>query len=155
MAGITHIDCEEKKAIFAEFYQTWHHDALVIDKWFTLQAISTLPNTLDVVKTLTQHAAYKFTNPNKVRALLGAFAMHNQINFHQCDGQAYTFMAEEMIRLDQYNPQVAARNIEPLTRWQGLDSVRQDLMRKELSRIMSTQGISRDLYEVVSKALQE
>src|SRR5690606_11963887 len=112
-----------------------------------------LPGGLERVKALMEHPAFNLKNPNKVRALIGAFAGQNLINFHQADGSGYRFLADIVIRLNVLNPQIAARQLAPLTRWRKYDSARQALMRGELERILASGELSSDVYEVVSKSL--
>jgi aminopeptidase N len=134
------------------FYQQWQHDDLVLDKWFSLQATCELPNTLAHVKTLLKHPAFNMKNPNKVRALIGAFTQANPRNFHDINGQGYVFLKDMLIQLDKINPQIAARLATPFTRWQRLDLPRQASMKVELQALAST-TLSRDLEEVVMKSL--
>lgn len=144
--------CPERTQALASFYEQWQNEALVIDKWFSIQATAELPGTLNQVKQLLAHSAFSIKNPNKVRALIGAFSM-NFAAFHQAEGQGYQFLAEQVLRLDKLNPQVAARIVQPLTRWQRFDDKRQALMRNELVRIQQTENLSRDVYEIVTKAV--
>ncbi|QEY50125.1 aminopeptidase N [Legionella longbeachae] len=136
-----------------DFYKQWAKDELVLDKWFTIQATSELPDTLTHVKTLLQHAAFNIKNPNKVRALVSAFCMANPRNFHAVDGSGYSFLADILMTLDKINPQIAARVANPFTRWQRYDKSRQNLMHNQLERL-AKQSLSRDLGEVVSKSLE-
>lgn len=123
-----------------------------MDKWFTIQAISELPETLNHVKMLLKHSAFSIKNPNKVRALIGAFCMGNPRNFHAIDGSGYSFLAEILVTLDKINPQIAARLANPFTRWKRYDQHRQRLMREQLERLGKME-LSRDLAEVISKSL--
>jgi aminopeptidase N len=100
-----------------------------------------------------QHPAFNLKNPNKVRALIGAFAGQNLMNFHRADGAGYRFLADLIIQLNAFNPQIAARQLAPLTRWRKYDSSRQQLMRSELERVLASGELSSDVYEVVSKSL--
>ncbi|KTD66375.1 aminopeptidase [Legionella santicrucis] len=136
-----------------DFYKQWAKNDLVLDKWFTIQATSELPDTLTHVKTLLQHSAFNIKNPNKVRALVSAFCMANPRNFHAVDGSGYSFLADILITLDKINPQIAARAANPFTRWQRYDKSRQSLMHNQLERL-AKQNLSRDLAEVVSKSLE-
>jgi aminopeptidase N len=137
----------------AAFYERWSQDQLVLDKWFALQAQSSRPDTLERVKTLMGHADFSLTNPNRIRSLIGAFAVGNQLRFHAADGSGYSFLAERIIDLDPLNPQIASRLLYPITRWRRFDSARQALMREQLERILEVEGLSNDVYEVVSKSL--
>ena len=95
---------------------------------------------------------YNF-DPNKLRAIYGAFAQFNHRNFHARDGRGYALLADAVLALDRSNPQIAARLATPLTRWRRYDGARQQTMRRELERMAGVEGLSRDLYEVVSKGL--
>lgn len=135
-----------------DFYQQWSQDELVMDKWFALQASCELPDTLSQVRKLLQHPDFSIKNPNKARAVIGAFCMANPRNFHAADGSGYAFLAEMLLTLDKLNPQIAARIANPFTRWQRYDKPRQLLMRQQLEHL-AQQQLSRDLGEVVSKSL--
>jgi len=135
------------------FYRQWHADALVIDKWFSLQATSRMPDTFATVQKLMEHTAFNLRNPNRVRALIGAFSQANPLHFHAANGQGYRFLADQVILLNTLNPQVASRMVGALTSWRRYDKNRQSLMKAQLERIMATEAISRDLYEVASKSL--
>ena len=112
-----------------------------------------LPGALETVRKLMEHEAFSIGNPNKVRALLGAFAMGNPLGFHAADGSGYAFIAEVAIELDARNPHVASRFIPPLGRWRRFDEGRQQKMKAELTRILGTEGLSSDLYELATKSL--
>ncbi|MBT2775091.1 aminopeptidase N [Halomonas sp. ISL-60] len=133
------------------FGEKWAHDPLVMDQWFTVQVSRPQSDVLERVKYLMQHPAFSLKNPNRVRALIGAFAQ-NRVNFHRLDGQGYQLLADVVIELNRLNPEIAARLITPLTRWQRFDETRQALMRSELERIKQ-QPLSANVYEVVEKAL--
>ena len=144
---------EEKAKALAVFAENFKDNALVMDQWFSVQAGSTLPGGLARVKALMQHSAFTMKNPNKVRALVGAFAGQNLINFHAADGSGYRFLADLVIELNGFNPQIASRQLAPLTRWRKYDSHRQVLMKGELERIRASGQLSPDVFEVVSKSL--
>jgi aminopeptidase N len=144
---------DEKAKALAVFAENFKDNALVMDQWFSVQAGSTLPGGLARVKALMQHPAFTLKNPNKVRALIGAFAGQNLINFHAADGSGYRFLADLVIELNGFNPQIASRQLAPLTRWRKYDSARQALMKGELERIRASGQLSPDVYEVVSKSL--
>lgn len=137
-------------AVFAENFKD---NALVMDQWFSVQAASPLPGGLARVKALMEHPAFNIKNPNKVRAVFGAFAGQNLINFHAGDGSGYRFLADLVIQLNAINPQIASRQLAPLTRWRKYDSARQALMKDELERIRASGELSSDVFEVVSKSL--
>ncbi|EKT4524799.1 aminopeptidase N [Pseudomonas putida] len=145
-------EAERAKALEA-FAEHFKDNPLVMDQWFSVQAASTLPGGLARVKALMQHPAFTLKNPNKVRALIGAFAGQNLVNFHAADGSGYRFLADLVIELNALNPQIASRQLAPLTRWRKYDDARQALMRGELERILASGALSSDVYEVVSKSL--
>jgi len=141
-----------REKALAHFHEQWQKEPLVINKWLLLQASAYLPQTLDEVKALTQHASYQQRNPNNVYALIGGFAA-NIPCFHAKDGSGYRFIADQVIALDKENPQVAARVVQPLLQWRQVDALRQDLMAKELKRIQAAGDLSSDVYELVFKSL--
>ena len=143
----------EKAATLANFAERFKDNPLVMDQWFSVQAASTLPGGLERVQVLMQHPAFNMKNPNKVRALIGAFAGQNLINFHRADGSGYRFLADLVIQLNAFNPQIASRQLSPLTRWRKYAPARQQMMRAELERILASGELSSDVYEVVSKSL--
>jgi aminopeptidase N len=143
----------ERATVLAAFAEQFRNNPLVMDQWFSVQAASPLPGGLERVKALMQHPAFTLKNPNKVRALIGSFAGQNLVNFHAADGSGYRFIADLVIQLNATNPQVASRQLAPLTRWRKYDSARQALMKAELERILASGELSSDVYEVVSKSL--
>ncbi|ASJ88894.1 aminopeptidase N [Pseudomonas aeruginosa] len=143
----------EKSAKLESFAEQFKDNPLVMDQWFSVQAACTLPGGLERVQGLMQHPAFTLKNPNKVRALIGAFAGQNLINFHRADGSGYRFLADLIITLNALNPQIAARQLSPLTRWRKYAAERQQKMRAELERILASGELSTDVYEVVSKSL--
>ena len=149
---LSNIDCPQRQQAFDDFEQKWQHDTLVMDKWFVMQAISTLPDTLDKVKALMEHKLFSMKNPNKVRSLLGAFS-GNSVNFHKADGSGYEFHADRVLELDKLNPQVASRMVRALMNWRHYEAGRSGLMRAQLERIKGVDGLSGDVFEIVSKAL--
>jgi len=147
------INPEIKSLAVEKFYSKWKKDRLVLDKWFAVQAGSTLDDTLEVVKLLLKHSDFSIKNPNKVRALIYMFAMNNQINFHQNSGAGYKFIADQIIVLDSINPQLAARLASCFNHWKKYDDQRKPLMKEEVERIASVKGLSKNVYEIVSNAL--
>jgi aminopeptidase N len=143
----------ESARCLGDFYARWKSDSLVICKWLSVQARSPLSNTLEQVKELLRHPAFDWKNPNKIRALIGVFCAENQIQFHQPSGAAYRFLGEQVLYLDKLNPQIAARLLRPLTRWQRFDSTRCELMREQLEQIVKVSNLSPDVYEIASKSL--
>jgi aminopeptidase N len=128
-------------------------EALVMNLWLQIQATNSQSEGLARVKALLEHSAFTMTNPNKVRSLIGAFCSANLINFHTADGSGYQFLADQIIALNQANPQVAARLVTPLTRWKGFTKPYGALMRKQLQRIADHPNLVKDVLEVASKSL--
>lgn len=151
------INCTNKairERSLEHFYQQWKNDELVLDKWFAMQASSELADTLMNVKKLLTHPAFNIKNPNKVRSLLGAFSQANPRCFHAVDGSGYAFLTEMLMKIDQFNAQIAARLATPFTRWQRYDVSRQKLMKQQLERLAGIE-LSRDLNELVTKSLKD
>ena len=143
----------EKAKTLASFAEFFKDNPLVMDQWFSVQAACSLPGALARVQHLMTHPAFTLKNPNKVRALIGAFSGQNPVNFHQADGSGYRFLADQVITLNALNPQIASRLLGPLTRWGKYDDARQALMKAELQRILVSGELSSDVFEVVSKSL--
>ncbi len=156
MAALTclvHNRLPQWEEALAAFYHQFESDPLVVDKWFSLQATSPRPETLAEIKSLMDHPAFTMRNPNRVRALVGAFAHGNPVRFHDPSGAGYRFLADRVIELDALNPQVAARMIGPLSRWRRYESDRQVLMRAQLERVRAQEPLSSDVGEIVQKSL--
>jgi aminopeptidase N len=143
----------ERQEALDDFHARFKDDALVIDKWLGLQAVSALPDTLARITALLAHPAFSLRKPNKVRALVGSFASANPLRYHAADGSGYAFHADRILELDPINPQVAARLLAPLGRWQRFDPERQAKMKRQLERILAAPKLSRDVYEIASKSL--
>ncbi|ATX79026.1 aminopeptidase N [Mariprofundus aestuarium] len=153
LALLADCDCDERLKALEAFEKQWWHDANVMDKWFSVQAASTLPDTLERVKALMGHEKFDLRNPNKVRALIGTLAMRNPATFHAEDGSGYAFIADQVLTLDSLNPQVASRMLRALMNWKRIEPKRSTLMRSELQRIANSEGISGDVFEILSKSL--
>ncbi len=153
LSALTHIDCPEREKAFSEFEKKWENNSLVMDKWFSLQAISQLPNTLEIVKKLTLHPSYEENNPNKIRSLISSFSRFNQLRFHASDGSGYKFIANQVLRIDPLNPQTAARLVGVFNGWRKFNKEQKSKMNDQLQRIIKTPKISGDVFEIVSKAL--
>ncbi|OCG45381.1 aminopeptidase N [Gilliamella sp. Fer1-1] len=141
--------------LLADFDNKWHQDGLVMDKWLALNATSPDKNVLVTVKKLLTHRSFSLSNPNRIRALIGAFVNNNPVAFHAQDGSGYQFLVEILTELNQKNPQVSARLIDPLIRFKRYDEKRQLQMRKALETLLKIENLSKDLYEKISKALEE
>ncbi|MGZ8286992.1 MAG: aminopeptidase N [Allosphingosinicella sp.] len=152
LGALASSEAPERHDALAAFYARYRTDALVLDKWFTVQALSTRDDTLDRVEGLAGHPDFTLSNPNRMRSLVGAFAA-NQRAFHHSSGRGYRFLADMILAVDRLNPQTAARLVPPLGRWRRFDAARQDLMKAELERIVATPGLSKDVFEQASKSL--
>ena len=139
----------------ASFYQRWRDEPLAVNLWLQVQAGATVPGGLERVATLLAHEAFDIRNPNKVRALIGAFCSLNGVNFHREDGAGYRFLADRVVELNGINPQIAARQLSPLTRWRKYPESQAVLMKAQLRRILDTPGLSPDVFEVASKSVAE
>lgn len=142
-----------RDALLVAFDERWHQDGLVMDKWFALQGNSPAADVLTNVRGLLKHRSFSLSNPNRTRSLIGGFASGNPAAFHAADGSGYQFLAEILSCLNQSNPQIAARLIEPLIHLKRYDAGRQALMRKALEQLKGLEDLSGDLYEKISKAL--
>ncbi len=149
---VQHDNTQAKQAL-QSFEQQWKDETNVMDKWFGVQASSPALGSLAHVQSLMQHPQFSIKNPNKVRAVLGGFAMRNPSQFHAEDGSGYQFMAKQIIALDKLNPQIASRLVRTLMDWKRLEPTRQALMKKQLQTIANTQGLSSDVTEIVNKSL--
>nr|WP_321404056.1 DUF3458 domain-containing protein [uncultured Desulfobacter sp.] len=151
---LSHMNPDMRDKASRVFYDKWQARTLVIDKWFSVQAQSQLDDTLDQVKNLIGHKDFTMANPNKVRALIFAFAMTNPMHFHRADGQGYEFVAERILTLDKLNHQTAARLCACFNLWKRYDENRQAMMKKQLENMAGQKDLSRNLYEIVSRALE-
>ncbi|MEA3541787.1 MAG: aminopeptidase N [Pseudomonadota bacterium] len=142
----------ERIAALDIFYNRYSADALTLDKWFQTQAFAFHPDTVDLVEELGRHKDFTLSNPNRVRALYGAFS-GNQWAFHHRSGKGYRLVADCIIALDGINPQTAARLVPPLGRWKRFDAERAALMQGELRRILAQPGLSKDVTEQARKSL--
>ena len=152
LAALSRMNSVRRDTAFAHFHDRFRGDALVLDKWFSLQAGSSLPGTANAVRALMKHSAFDMKNPNRVRALIGAFSA-NHLRFHAGDGSGYALVAETIRALDKINPQTAARMSGAFEAWKRYDPARQALMRKELEAMKNMAGLSANLFEVTSKML--
>ncbi|MFM9983300.1 MAG: aminopeptidase N C-terminal domain-containing protein, partial [Burkholderiales bacterium] len=156
MAALTllaNTDCAERAPALESFHARWKDEPLVVDKWLAVQATARLPGTLAEVKRLTAHPAFDSKNPNKIYALIRAFVAANHVRFHAADGGGYAFAADQVIAIDTLNPQVAARVARCFDRWKKFDAGRQAHAKAALERVLGTDGLSRDVAEIVGKAL--
>jgi aminopeptidase N len=146
------LDAPEREQALAAFYDRFKDDPLVLDKWFALQATAQRDSTLDEVEKLASHPAFTLQNPNRLRALAGSFGMNHWV-FNHASGRGYRFLADMIIAADKLNPQIAARLVPPFGRWRRFEPRRAELMRQALERIVAVPGLSKDVFEQVSKSL--
>ncbi|SON48585.1 aminopeptidase N [Vibrio tapetis] len=137
------------------FSDEWEHDGLVMDKWFMLQGTNPAHDALPVIKQTMSHKAFDLKNPNRTRNLVGSFFANNPVHFHAKDGSGYAFAGEILAQLNKSNPQVASRLIDPLLKYRNYDESRQQLMRTELENIAKLDNLAKDLFEKVTKALEQ
>jgi len=143
----------QRESVLSEFFEAWHSEALVVNQWFQVQSSIPAGDALGRVIGLMEHPAFDLKNPNKVRALIGNFANNNPVNFHRRDGEGYRFLADIVAELDGLNPQIAARLLSPLTKWKNYAG-RGELMKAEIERLGARQGLSPDVFEVLTRSLE-
>jgi len=139
--------------VLQDFYKKWQDDALVLDKWFAIQALSELPEVLAEVRILMEHPAFSIKNPNKVRSLVGTFCSGNHQAFHNENGEGYRFLAGQIIALNKINPQIAARLLSPMINWKRYEPKLRELMKNELNLILKQKDLSQDVLEIVTNSL--
>ena len=152
LGNLANGDAPQREAALVAFYNRYRTNALVLDKWFSTQALSARADTLEAVNALLAHPDFTLNNPNRFRALVGAFSV-NQRWFHRADGAGYVLLADQILALDPINPQTAAKMVPQLGRWRRFDAPRQALMTAQLQRIAGASGVSKDVFEQASKSL--
>jgi len=152
LKALIHSENVAREQALQAFHDRWQADSLVMEKWFQMESMSSVGGTLDRLEELMRHPGFDPKNPNKIRAVLGAFMIGNTPGFHAADGSGYSYMANRLVEIDKRNPQIAARMALPMTRMANYDQPRQDLMRAALATIRAG-AASNDLKEVVDKAL--
>jgi aminopeptidase N len=152
LAAICQNPGDARSRSLSDFYEQWKDDALVVNKWLGLQAMSDVPGNVENVRSLLDHPAFDIRNPNKVYSLIGGFCA-SAVNFHAKDGSGYKFLADIVLQLDKLNPQVASRMVSAFSRWRRFDEERQALSKAQLERITSMNGLSDNVFEIASKSL--
>ncbi|WP_319536956.1 aminopeptidase N [uncultured Vibrio sp.] len=155
MTAANNAQLECRETLMADYSDKWKHDGLVMDKWFVLQGSNPAEDALEKVKATMSHEAFSLKNPNRIRSLIGSFLSANPVNFHKKSGSGYLFAGEILGQLNDTNPQVASRLIDPLLKFRKYDEGRQTLMRAELEKLKSMDNLAKDLFEKVTKALDE
>jgi aminopeptidase N len=153
LSALTDINAPERDQAFDDFYKRFKDYQLVIDKWFSLQAMAIRPGTISDLHNLRKHPEFIITNPNRVRSLYSAFAMNNPVCFHGVEGAGYEFLSDAVIELNNKNPQIAARLLTPMREWKKYTSDRQTKMQEALQKIANTPDLSPDVFEIVNKTL--
>ncbi|MFT5114574.1 MAG: aminopeptidase N [Parasphingorhabdus sp.] len=151
---LSHFGANLATELLKDFYQSWQQHSLVVDKWLRLQAASPVLGNLSFIRQLQKHEAYNETNPNKVRALIGAFSHANPVQFHKIDGSGYAFLRDQVLELDKRNPQIAARLIGALQQWRRYAEPWRSNMRRELQAIDQHSDLSKDVAEIVGRCLE-
>ena len=154
LALLCHQSGNERDTALEQFAARWSDEPLVMNKWFRVQAMSQREDAPELVEALMTHPAFTLRNPNRVRALIAAFAQGNPVGFHRADGAGYRLLADVITELNDINPQVAARVLLPLTQWRRQDEARQQLMRDQLQRIGNLPSLSKDVQDVVDRSLK-
>ena len=153
LGALVHRECGEREEGLHHFYQKWNKEALVMNKWLSMQAISDVPGGLERVQRIMNDPVFNINNPNKVASLLLTFGKFNVRQFHALDGAAYKFFADLVLDIDTRNPSLASRSVSLFNQWKRFDPKRQAMMRKELERIVARPGISAGVFEIASKAI--
>ena len=153
LQGLVWVEAPVAEAVLQAFEERWRDDALVMDKWFSIQASIPGKRTVERVRKLLDHPGFSIAKPNKVRSVIGVFSMMNPTGFHAADGSGYRLIADQIIALDALNPQVAARMAAAFNPWTRYDDRRQSLMKSELERISALDGLSPDVSEIIHNAL--
>lgn len=143
-----------RQLLMDDYSEKWSHDGLVMDKWFALQGANPSINALENVKHCMSHKAFSLSNPNRTRSLIGSFLNMNPRRFHDISGEGYQFAGEILTQLNESNPQVASRLIDPLLKLKKYDAKRQELIKVELNKLRSLDNLAKDLFEKVTKALE-
>ena len=154
LTALASLNVSYRQQALQDFYQKWRKDALVLDKWFAVQATADFPGVLEAIKTLLDNKSFNIKNPNNARALIGTFINVNLVWFHAGDGSGYKFLTQQILQVDQFNPQLAAALVTPLLHWHKFSLDRQNLMKQQLKKIIATDKLSKNTYEMVSKALK-
>ena len=153
LATLSLHESKERHACLEDFYRRYESDPLIIDKWFTLQACIPEPATLDHVRALTRHPSFSFANPNRIRALIGAFAQANPTQFNRIDGAGYQFVTQTVLQLDARNPQVAARLLSAFKSWRALEPSRRAEAEAALRHVAQVTTLSSDVKDIVQRSL--
>ena len=154
LSAVVKADSPLAAELLNQFDSQWRHDVLVMDKWFALQAMQGGDNAIENIRKLYEHPCFDFSNPNRVRALVGSFSHFNTAQFHRKDGSGYQLLGDLLVKLNAINPQNASRMLTPFMSWRRYDEERSAAMKAQLQRLAELDNLSDDLFEKVDKALQ-
>ncbi|HSR01732.1 MAG TPA: aminopeptidase N C-terminal domain-containing protein, partial [Methylophilaceae bacterium] len=153
LASLTDSTKPERDEVFADFYKRYKEYPLVIDKWFSMQAMANRASIFEDFEHLRNHKDFNIKNPNRVRSLYSIFAINNPVKFHDPSGKGYTILRDAIIELNAINPQIASRMVTPLREWNRYTPALQALMKQTLQSILDTPKLSNDVFELVNKCL--
>ena len=149
---LSHVPGPARDAALEHFYARWQDEPLVLDKWFAVQARAARPDSVETVQALLSHPKFSLKNPNRIRALLGSFALGNPTGFNRADGAGYRLLADQALEIDRFNPHVAARMLGAFESWRILEPGRQ-ARAKAVLEDLAAKSLSTDSYEIVTKTL--
>ncbi len=152
LKNVVHRGTAESETVLNHFIEKWSDDTNVVDKWFSVQAMSPTTTADDIVQ-LTQHPLFDIKNPNKLRSVFSVFATYNHLNFHAQDGSGYKLIADTVIEVASFNSQIAGRLVKTMIGWRELEPTRSELLRNELIRISQVPDLASDVSEIVEKSL--
>lgn len=152
LVAINHVKCKERDQLLEAFFEQWKHDSLVLTKWFSLQAVSQQVS-IQKLKQLMDLPQFSLQSPNLVYCLLGGFSMNNPKHFHAISGEGYAFLADNIIVIDKFNPQISSRLAKAFAVYNRLDEPRQQLIKSQIQRISKAGEASSDLYEVLKSIM--
>lgn len=150
---VTHSEAQDRETCLSAFFEKWSGESTIVDKWLALQAVSTAPGTLERVMALMEHEAFSLDIPNRVNSLLSMFAYNNPRHFHDESGKAYNFLTDQILKLEKINPATAASLCEAFASWKKFEPEQSALMKAQLERIVATDNLSPNLFEIASKLL--
>ena len=155
LTALANSNYSKREQVLEEYYQKWQHQPDLVDKWLALHAVIKLSGTLERIQNLIQEPRFNIKNPNKVYSLIRAFCENNHINFHAENGAGYKFLTDQVLAIDKFNPHLAAAIVAPLTRGYKLDKARRLLLQQQLLRINKEPTLSKNVYEIINKAINE
>jgi len=149
---LSNLQTPARERALDDFYARWQDEPLVLDKWFAVQARASRPDSVETVQALLSHPKFSLKNPNRMRALIGNFVHGNPTGFNRADGAGYRLLAAEALKIDRFNPHMAARLLGAFESWHTLESKRQAAAKAVLEDL-AAHKLSTDSYEIVAKTL--